>query len=369
MRPTDVAWKTRFVIVMIAGTMVARAEDTDRDPQYESGSIRIPAASANEPKRAEFSGKLAERYLTDGALAWVRKHQCVSCHTNGSYLAVRGALTDQLGPPPVEMRTFFVEQSRKLKGSDKLRKGATGTAIAYIALGLSEWDAHVTKTLSPETEDTLRVMLTGQLEDGSWSNDQCWPPLESSNYHSATVAALAIATAPGWLDDLGDDDNARQQIDQLKQYLCNTEPTHDYARLLLLWVATRMKGLINAERTTQIIETVWSHQRPDGGWSLRTFALPEQWGSGNRATRVREEPDFNDPPSDGHMTGLAVMVLRDAGISVEDKRIQAAVNWLKTNQRETGRWWTRSLNTDTYHYITFSGTGYALLALAKCDEL
>ena len=76
----------------------------------------------------------------------------------------------------------------------------------------------------------------------------------------------------------------------------------------------------------------------------------------------------SDPPSDRHMTGLAVMVLRDAGVPADDKRIQAAVHWLKTNQRESGRWWTRSLNTDTYHFITFSSTGYALLALAKCGK-
>jgi hypothetical protein len=35
----------------------------------------------------------------------------------------------------------------------------------------------------------------------------------------------------------------------------------------------------------------------------------------------------------------------------------------------TGRWWTRSLNTDTHHYITYSGTAYPLLALALCHAL
>lgn len=114
---------------------------------------------------------------------------------------------------------------------------------------------------------------------------------------------------------------------------------------------------------------IWSHQRADGGWSIRTFAKPEGWGEGNRAEQLRAEPDFDNPPTDGHMTGLAVLVLRDAGVAVVDLRIQAAINWLKSNQRESGRWWTRSLNNDTYHFITFSSTGYALLALAKCDAL
>jgi squalene-hopene/tetraprenyl-beta-curcumene cyclase len=62
-------------------------------------------------------------------------------------------------------------------------------------------------------------------------------------------------------------------------------------------------------------------------------------------------------------------VLRDAGVAKTDLQLKKAVHWLKTNQRESGRWWTRSLNTDKYHFITYSGTCYPILALAKCGEL
>ena len=82
--------------------------------------------------------------MTNGALAWSRSQGCVSCHTNGSYLAVRGALTSRLGPLPVEIRNFFVEQVGKLTGTSALKSNFTGTSTAYIALGLAEWDAHVT---------------------------------------------------------------------------------------------------------------------------------------------------------------------------------------------------------------------------------
>ena len=84
------------------------------------------------------------------------------------------------------------------------------------------------------------------------------------------------------------------------------------------------------------------------------------------ADRIRAESNL---PTDGPMTGLSVMVFPDAGVVATDPRIQAAANWLQTNQWESGRWWTRSLNNDTYHFITFSSTGYVLLALAKCDAL
>ncbi len=360
-----------LVSVVVACCAMARSEETDEpEPQYHSGSILIPAASAEEPKRLDFSAELADRYLTDGALAWSREHQCVSCHTTGSYLAVRGALTAELGPPPTEIRDLFIEETKKLaaKNPEALRKGANGTGSAYVALGLAEWDAHVNKTRSPETDDALRTMLVAQTEEGSWANPGCWPPLESSEFHGATVAALAVATAPGWLAELVDE-RSMEQIEKLRTYLRETEPPHDYARLLLLWAGTRMADLVDGQQKNDVIEMVFRHQREDGGWSLRTFATPEQWGDGGRAQKLRDEPDLDDPASDGHMTGLAVLVLRDAGVPAEDARIQAAVHWLKTNQRESGRWWTRSLNTDTYHFITFSSTGYALLALAKCNAL
>ena len=45
------------------------------------------------------------------------------------------------------------------------------------------------------------------------------------------------------------------------------------------------------------------------------------------------EPDLADPPSDGHMTGLALIALRKAGVPASDSRIQRGVTWILTNQR------------------------------------
>ena len=104
----DACRKAGLVLLTVTLIGTAGAEETEeKEPQYESGSILIPAASEQEPKRQEFSAQLADRYLTNGALAWSRSEGCISCHTNGSYLTVRGALTSRLGPPPVEVRSFF----------------------------------------------------------------------------------------------------------------------------------------------------------------------------------------------------------------------------------------------------------------------
>ena len=61
-------------------------------------------------------------------------------------------------------------------------------------------------------------------------------------------------------------------------------------------------------------------------------------------------------------------MLRRAGLPAKDGRIQKGVAWLKANQRESGRWFTRSLNYDGKHFITHAGTAFALMALVECGE-
>jgi len=128
-----------------------------------------------------------------------------------------------------------------------------------------------------------------------------------------------------------------------------------------------MPELLDKEQQEALVDMIWKHQRDDGGWSIRTFATPEAWGRGNRAEKLRREPEFRRPPSDGHQTGMAIVALREAGVPAADPRIQRALAWLMKNQRSSGRWWTRSLNADGRHYITYSGTAFPLLALSLCD--
>jgi squalene-hopene/tetraprenyl-beta-curcumene cyclase len=364
---------TAAVVLVAASCGFAADKSKPREPQYKFETIVIPAADAHEHVRKTFSVKAAVDYLERGSKAWSGARKCVACHTNGSYLVIRPSLTKQLGAPAKEHREFFVAQydDMKKKGGAVLRAGLRPTQMAYIAAGLAEWDRHVTGKLSKETDAALRLMLSLQSKDGSQRNLNCWPPHESSNYHGATVVATAVATAPGFEKSLDPkkDKAVLQKIAGVRNYLKKTAPPHDYARVLLLWTATRMDGLVDAKQKQELIATLWKHQRTDGGWSIRTFATPEKWGNGSRAKKLRAEEEFTDPPSDGHMTGLAVMVLRDAGVPASDPRIQKAVAWLKSHQRESGRWWTRSLNTDRFHFITYTGTLYPLAALAKCGEL
>ena len=354
-------------LLLLGAAGVAGAEDKFKY-QYEFESIRIPRLDADEPKRREVSVQRALKYLDQGATAWSRGHKCVTCHTNGSYMALRPALTKPLGQPAPELRDFFGKVL--LEGTSRLGKeGKLGDSqMIYLARGLAEWDAHVSGTLSEETEQALEQLFERQLPTGEWKAALCWPPLESSAFQEATIAALAVGTAPGWLAGLSDE-GLKAGVKRLQDYLRTVEPPHDYGRVMLLLASTKLDGLLEEGEKERIIEMIRSKQRADGGWALRAFARPEEWGEGNRAEKLRAEKEFADPPSDGHQTGLALVALREAGVGARDPGIQKGVRWLLANQRESGRWWTRSLNTDNYHFIAFSGTLYPLVALHLCDAL
>lgn len=360
-------------LVVLGAALAGAAVGADRRPayQYKSGTILVPQASVDERSLGRFSPELARDYVEKGALAWTAENKCVACHTNGSYMLLRPMLTPYLGQPQNAIRDFFVSKlQQQLNAEPSALQSDIGPAqVVYVAAGLAAWDANVLHRLSPSTGQALELMFRLQRDNGTWISNDCWPPFESSAFQLATVAAAAAGTAPGWLGT----EQTRQlgaRMDRLKRYLREERPPQgDYDRTALLWAACKVPGLLDVNVMGDLMAMVCRHQRPDGGWSMRTFAAPEQWGKGNRAEKLRSESEFANPPSDGHMTGLAIMALRGAGLPASDPRLQRGVYWLLHNQRETGRWWTRSLNTDDWHFVTYSGTLYPLVALALCDAL
>jgi squalene-hopene/tetraprenyl-beta-curcumene cyclase len=343
--------------------LAQQAPPFEADFQYRHGSIAVPKADVSEPVSA-YSFQRGLDYLENGALVWVRQAQCVSCHTAGTYLLVRSQMTAQAGPPSREVRDFFVSVlDRYDQQKPEWFNGFRPQQVVYTAAGLAEYDAHVTGKLSPETDRALQKMLSVQTETGDWTNDACWPPLESSRFHGATIAARAIAVAPGWKRAASPE--LRTLVMKLHRYLRSGGAQHDYDRVSLLWTAAVEPSLMTASDKAAVLGLIRRKQRPDGGWSLRAFATSRQWGDGTRAVRLDAEPDVDDPQSDGHMTGLALVALEAHGTPASDAAVRRGIAWLIRSQRESGRWWTKSLNTDRWHFITYSGSAYPLLALAR----
>lgn len=163
--------------------------------QYHHKNVTYLRPSATESK-IPFTPKLALDYIEQGAEAWTGEWKCVACHTNGSYMVVRPLLTPQYGPPQKAMHDFFVTTLQEQLADDPadLRPDRDSTQQVYVAAGLAIWDAHVTHRLSPETSAALDLMFKLQRADGDWTiSDDNNPPLESSRFQLATVAARASA--------------------------------------------------------------------------------------------------------------------------------------------------------------------------------
>ncbi len=106
------------------------------------------------------------------------------------------------------------------------------------------------------------------------------------------------------------------------------------------------------------IERLLQLQKSDGGWALATMG---DWKRGDDQQQDLEH-------SDGYGTGFSVFVLRQAGLDSKHGAIVRGLDWLKSNQRESGRWYTRSLFKDNHHFISHAGTAMAVMAIQSCSN-
>jgi len=61
--------------------------------------------------------------------------------------------------------------------------------------------------------------------------------------------------------------------------------------------------------------------------------------------------------------------MRPSDVPVTDSRIARGLAWLKSEQRQRGRWRMHSLYRGNYDYITYIATVQALKAWELCGEL
>lgn len=336
-----------FVLLAMAGGAVPRGVADDDT---------LPAPnSPDEPIAPRASLARAASFLDAVALDWTRSRQCGTCHTNYNYLLARPAFDGGDHSARDEIREFFEGRVAGWDGPEPGDRPRWDAEVVATAVVLAINDAATTGTLHPRTRQALDRMWALQREDGSWEWLKCdWPPYEHDDYYGAVFAALGVGSAPGGYRD---SESARPGLERLRAYLRDTPPPSLHHEAMLLWASTKLDGLMTPEGRDRVVTGLRSRQRPDGGWNLPCLG---DWS--------RRDGSPNDPeaPSDGFGTGFVVFVLRQAGVPSDDPAIRRGVAWLMTNQRASGRWFTRSVNNDKAHYITHAGTGFAILALRAC---
>jgi squalene-hopene/tetraprenyl-beta-curcumene cyclase len=291
--------------------------------------------------------------MDDVSLQWQRQRKCVTCHTNFSYL-VTGASYAGDRAAYGAIRKYVEELVAERWESKGPRWDAE---VVVAAMGLAVSDADGGGKLHPLTRKALDRMWTVQKPNGGWDWLKCgWPPMESDDYYGATIALLATGRAP---ENYASTPAAQEGIRKVREYLGKNAPPSLHHKGMLFWASKHIEGLMTAEEQKKTVDELLALQRPDGGWGVASF-LPWKRADG-------KEQDL--AASDGYGTGYVIHLARLGGIPATDERIAKGIAWLKANQRQSGRWFTRSLNKDGKSFLTHAGTAFALLALHACGEM
>jgi squalene-hopene/tetraprenyl-beta-curcumene cyclase len=309
--------------------------------------------TALEPMANTFSMERAVFFLDSAALSWQKSRKCFTCHTNYAYLMARPSIS-AAAPAHQEVRRYAEELVSERWDSVGPRWDAEVVATA-ASLALN--DAATTKKLHPLSRRALDRMWTVQRASGEWEwLTKCgWPPMESDEHYGVTLAAIATGAAP---EDYAKTGQAQAGLAKIRAYL-KSHPAPDlHHKAMVLWASTYVDGLLSDQERKTSVQELLAAERPQGGWALATLY---PW---KRADR--KDQDYET--SDGYGTGFVIYVLRRAGVSETESALVRGLGWLKSHQRASGRWFTRSLNKDNEHFISHAGTAFAVMAIAACGE-
>jgi squalene-hopene/tetraprenyl-beta-curcumene cyclase len=355
---------------------------------FLAGSRDTHALHAPDTSSPAWNARAAAAYLDarmDWWLSWpnaARDHDtaCISCHTALPYALARPGLHTALGEHDLaapertmlaqvakrvrmwkEVEPFYPDQTRGLPKSSESR----GTEAVLNALILATRDAHA-GALTDDARQALANLWTLQFKAGGLKGAWAWlnfhyEPWESNDsaYYGATLAALAVGSAPGGYSSTP---GIQDQLKLLREYLQRgADKERLFNRVMVLWASARIPNLLTSEQRQAIIDAAVGKQQDDGGWA--TSALGS-W------TRV--DATALDTASDGHATGLITLVLQQALGSRQDAVVSKGLTWLAKHQdATTGMWVASSLNkqrdpaSDAGKFMTDAATAYAVLALTQ----
>lgn len=315
---------------------------------------------ADEPLAKNFSSQKSIAFIERSVSRWQTKNKCITCHTNGLHLVAGSVAT-----PQSEVLLKSREFSRKYLSSyvqhDKKPEDGYGSIEGIVAgtsfLAISEMNT--AEKLHPDTEAALDYIWTRQSKSGAWDSWlKChWGPFEVDDHFGVSLAAIALAMTPDAYRKKPESIHAWQN---LKKYLKANPPVSAHQKGMLLWLSRYASESSTSVEKKKWLKELRDLQQDDGGWVLIHL--------GN-ADWKRKDNQPQSQISDGYATAFVIYVLRQSGVSASDPAINRGIAWLKTHQRESGRWFTHSPRVDGRHYITQAASNMALLALSSCGEL
>lgn len=326
-------------------------------------NLPLPKYYPDEPKLAAVSFTKAADWLDRTAVHWSQTNSCGKCHINYVYIMARPQLPGANNAAMAQTRQF-IEQFGAKSPQEQI-----GTQMVMKATALAFHDAQFGGKLQPTTRQALAHMWTLQepLPYGCWHKLGCgWVyPAENDYYTATMMAVLGVSVAP---ENYAQSVQAKDGLTRLRRQLAKVQPRQLHDKVLLLWAARHLDGLLTSAEQKTIVKELLAQQRADGGWSFHAIS---------QRPHLKLTPrDTASMPSDGYGTALVVYVLRQAGLPATQPEIVRGADWLRTNQRVSGLWFTPSDQAGEQPEEGFgtreltilnTGTAFAVMALKACQ--
>lgn len=359
-------------------------------------AIRARASAGTYPVAylSSWSPQAAADYLDRREIWWHdwppaqmdRGTVCISCHTVVPYAMIRPTLGRELhesvNPAPDDALMDSVEKRVDLwsevvpfyTDSPALTTGSHATEAVLNAVILASYDAQHGH-LRPITRVAFREAWELQEETGENAGGWMWQdfnlaPWESaeSPYQGAALLMLEVEFVP---DGYAGEPEIHNHLERLQEYLQRQYAAQPLLnQLYILWLSTKVPGLLTADQKNALVTTIRKYQQADGGWVLASLDPQEQHGR-DRWDRLKQRLiDIAKPvESDGYATGLVVLALEESGISRQDQTVTRGLEWLARHQGNDGSWQASSINTrrdlhsNVGRFMSDAATAYAVMAL------
>jgi hypothetical protein len=306
------------------------------------------------PQRVRSAVQGGVGFLTEEMLRWKQDRNCASCHhaaqmiwavaeaKTAGYAVNDAALAEVVSwSLAADNRSRIIAVPNKPEVPQGLSLGA-----AYVALAT----ASLTELSADDLAGRQRLidhLLAFQGADGGWAPSTARPPLFEGGPVSTLVCKLALGARPADTPEIA----AAVAAAQEKSAAClASQLAPPSQQVLCLELILAVQEGADSATTASRCEALLALQQPDGGW---------------RQTLDRS--------SDAFATGQAVYALRRAGVPADDARLARGAAWLVNRQSADGSWPTRSRpmpdggkSATNEGPITFTSTGWATMALARC---